>query len=84
MVRLWPWVVEGKLPAPQARVQATHAGDGSFVVRLGFTDGTEQLLFQATGIYTSPAMIAMTTNILTVTAQATGSWELRFQRMANP
>lgn len=59
---------------PQSLVTAHHEGDGEFLVTLFRDDGTTEVLFEATGNYTSETITLVPTGIISMTVQSTGSW----------
>jgi hypothetical protein len=64
----------------QVEATAIHEGDGEFAVTLFREDNTNDVIFSATGIYTSEIVTFATTGIVSMTVQSTGPWEVDFKR----
>ncbi len=65
------WVLE-----PLSSVTAYHEGDGKFEVTLFRDDGSSDVLFSATGVYTSETIMLAPTGIVSMTVQSTGPWHV--------
>ncbi|MBX3000909.1 MAG: hypothetical protein KF893_20470, partial [Caldilineaceae bacterium] len=65
---------------PKSSVTAHHEGDGDFVVTLFREDNSSEVIFSATGVYTSETVILETTGVVSMTVQSTGPWEVDFKR----
>lgn len=68
------YVYEDWILAPLSSLTAYHQGDGAFEVTLFRDDGTSEVLFSATGVYTSETITLAPTGIVSMTVQSTGPW----------
>jgi hypothetical protein len=66
---------------PKSSVKAIHEGDGEFVVTLFREDSSSDVIFSATGVYTSETVILETSDVVSMTVQSTGPWEVDFKRV---
>lgn len=69
---------------PRSLVTAHHEGDGEFLVTLFRDDGTTEVLFEATGSYTSDTITLVPTGIISMTVQSTGPWYVDVKLDARP
>lgn len=63
---------------PQVEATAIHEGNGEFAVTLFREDNTSEVIFSATGVYTSEIVTFATTGIVSMTVQSTGPWVVDF------
>lgn len=68
------------IPEPESVATAYHEGDGEFVVTLFREGGSNEVIFSATGVYTSETITLTATGMVSMTVQSTGPWKVDFKR----
>jgi hypothetical protein len=69
------------IPEPESTATAYHEGEGEFVVTLFREDDSSEVIFSATGVYTSETITLTSTGMVSMTVQSTGPWKIDFKRI---